>query len=140
MNLIVHKIMRYMESEEWQEIDMMKMKLGFQVLIHDFLMIGFILGLAKYLGMFTDSLVFFLGFGLLKLTAGGIHFKTSLLCLLSTSTFIITGVVIANHINLSLYGILCIFLICMMILWIVAPQGTKNNPICEKDYIKRKKP
>lgn len=128
-----------MEMEEWTEMEIMKMRLGFQVLIHNVLMIGFILVLADFLGIFTDSVILLIGYGLLKLTAGGIHFKKSILCLLSTSAFIVYGVSIAGNINLSLYRILFIYLICMLILWKVAPQGTENNPISQKNYYKLKR-
>ncbi|MCM1499558.1 MAG: accessory gene regulator B family protein [Clostridium sp.] len=139
MDLIVNKLLKQMEMKDWSEVEMMKMKLGLQVLIHDFLMISFILLLAKGLGIFTDSVILFIGYALLKITAGGIHFKKSSLCLLGTSAFIIAGVFIAKHITLSFGGISCIYFVCMAVLWIVAPQGTQNNPVFQEKYDKLKR-
>lgn len=139
MNLIVNKVLQYMKPEEWSEVEMMKMKLGLQVLIHDLVMVGFILALAGYLEIFTEAVILFAGYGLLKVTAGGIHFKKSWLCLLSTSTFIVMGTFIAEHIELAFYQILCMYLVCMAVLWIVAPQGTQNNPISPGKYDRLKR-
>lgn len=135
MDYVISKILRYMElEEEWSELEKMKMQLGLQVLCHNFFMVSCILLLAKLLGIFTDAGVLLMAYGLLKLTAGGIHFSKSLFCLFGTGIFIVGGVIVARHMNLSFFQITLIYGICMLILWLIGPQGTENNPILPRYY------
>ena len=94
MELLADKIVTYIvtENSEWTELESMKMKLGVQVLFHNIFMIGLILMFAKILGIFKNSAVLFATFGILKMTAGGVHFQKSYQCLFSTGLFIFSGV------------------------------------------------
>lgn len=138
MNFMVETILKHMEleNEKWSEMERLKMKLGFQVFFHNILMISCILLIAKTLGIYMDSVILLTGYGLLKLNAGGIHFEKSWACLLSTCAFVIGGVIISRHLKICFYCVLFIYILCMAILWIVGPQGTKNNPISYKYYNK----
>ena len=136
---MVDKLIQCIKSKEWTEIDIMKMRLGLQVLIHNIFMVGFILMISECLGIFTYALILLISYGLLKVAAGGIHFKKSSLCLLSTGAFIVCGVWIAKNIKVSLYKVILIYFICMLVLWKIAPKGTDNNPIAPKYYHKLKK-
>ncbi len=133
MDLIVNKILECIKTNE-DEIEILKMRLGIEVLIHNILMIGSILIFAKMLGIFSDAVILFIGYGLLKMTAGGIHFKKSISCILGTGAFIICGSNIAKKLELSFATVLVIYIICTIILWITAPQGTENNPVSQKNY------
>lgn len=135
---MVETIMKHMEleNEKWSEIERSEMKLGFQVLLHNILMIGFILLLAKILGIYMDSVILLTGYGLLKLNAGGIHLEKSWACLLCTCAFVIGGVIISRYLEIPFYCVLLIYILCMALLWIIGPQGTKNNPISKKNYNK----
>lgn len=141
LNFIVSKIMKHMDMKkcEWSDLEILKMQLGFQVLLHNILMIGCILALAKFLGIFKDSAMLLVSYGLLKMNAGGIHFEKSFMCLLSTSVFIISGAAIARHIEIPFYVILLGYGICMTLLWILGPQGTANNPISISNYKRMKR-
>lgn len=138
MNLVVERTMNHMKlrKENWSQLEVMKMQLGFQVLFHNFFMITCILILAKVLGIFSDSVILLISYGMLKLTAGGIHFEKSSICLMSTSAFIIFGVVISRHLEISFCAVLLIYVVCMIVLWIIGPQGTENNPISKNNYDK----
>lgn len=138
MEFLVSKLMKCMETEEndWTELERLKMQLGFQVLLHNLFMIGIILIVAKMLGIFTEAVALFIGYGLLKITAGGIHFQKSCACLLSTGVFVIGSVYLLRNIKLSFPVVLLIYLICVVVLWIVGPQGTENNPISEDNFYK----
>lgn len=61
MELLADKIVTYIvtENSEWTELELMKMKLGVQVLFHNIFMIGLILMFAKILGIFKNSAVLF---------------------------------------------------------------------------------
>ena len=94
MELLADKIVTYIvtENSEWTELELMKMKLGVQVLFHNIFMIGLILMFAKILGSFKNWAVLFATFGIFKMTAGGVHFQKSYQCLFSTGLFIFSGV------------------------------------------------
>lgn len=120
----------------WSKIEIMKMQLGFQILIHNIAMITCILVLAKVLGIFSDSVLLLTAYGLLKMSAGGIHFEKSLTCLISTGIFIVCGVFVSSFIKIKLSAVVLIYVICIVALWIIGPQGTDNNPISKRNYKK----
>lgn len=141
MNLLINKIIKHLENKEskWSEIEILKMQLGFQILIHNFFMICFIIILSAVLQMLLESMILLISYGVLKVNAGGIHFKKSSLCLLSTCIFVICGVVTSRHIYFPFYLVLFIYISCIITLWIIGPQGTKNNPILPHNYCKMKR-
>ena len=67
MELLADKIVTYIvtENSEWTELELMKMKLGVQVLFHNIFMTGLILMFAKILGIFKNSVILFATFGIL---------------------------------------------------------------------------
>lgn len=134
MNFISEKILRFLGGDSLSPIEQMKLKLGIQVLCHNILMISVILSAALFFGMFKDALILFFCYGILKMHAGGIHFKKSWQCLSGTSAFIFGGVVLARHLTVSSACSVLLYLVCILILWYVGPQGTSNNPISESNY------
>lgn len=141
MGYFANKIMHHMitNHSEWTEIEKMKMKLGFEVLLHNIFMIGSILIVAQLFGILTDSVFLMTAYGLLKINAGGIHLKKSSTCLLATGLFVFSGVMIAKQITLPLPAVILIYVVCILMLWKIGPQGTKNNPISPHKYKKLKR-
>lgn len=94
METITNKIIGYLDSDEniWDDVDRARMALGLQVLIHNFIMISVILIIAQMVGIPGEAVILLVAYGLLKITAGGIHFKKSATCLLGTGVFVIAGV------------------------------------------------
>lgn len=66
--------------------------------------------------------------------SGGIHFHKSWQCLTVTTSFIIGGVLLAQHMTLQLKWIIFLYILSILLLWIIGPQGTRNNPITEYHY------
>ncbi len=141
METITNKIIGYLDSDEniWDDVDRARMALGLQVLIHNFIMISVILIIAQMVGIPGEAVILLVAYGLLKITAGGIHFKKSATCLLGTGVFVIAGVLASRQLNISLSYMIFIYLICMFIFAIVGPQGTKNNPVSVENYKRLKK-
>lgn len=141
MEVIANKIVNYLDIDElnWNDLDRMQMVLGMQILIHNIIMISAILLTAKISGILGESIILLTAYGILKITAGGIHFKKSLACLLGTGCFIFAGVCISRQLHIHLAYITLTYAVCMMIIAIVGPQGTKNNPILADDYEKLRK-
>lgn len=123
-----------LDEGKWSQMQLMKMRLGFEVLFHNIFMISFVLATAAVCGIFFDALILLFSYGLLKLTVGGIHFKKSSVCLISTSAFVIFGTSISRIMKISMYTVLLIYIICLIFIWLIGPQGTKNNPISPRHY------
>lgn len=142
METIANKIVGYLDKDEniWSDVERAQMLLGLQVLIHNIVMIGMILIVAEIIGIFREAVILLTAYGMLKTTVGGIHFKKSAACLLGTGIFVIMGVMMSHKMNISLINIIFIYIVCMIVLVIVGPQGTENNPISEENHkrLKRK--
>lgn len=140
MEIIAKRIVNYLDGEQkfWDDLDRMRMMLGIQIVLHNIIMIGTILLVAQILDIVLEATVLLMAYGALKMSAGGIHFKKSSYCLMCTGMFVGAGVFISKHLNMELFKVIVIYLICFIVLTIIAPQGTENNPISEKNYDKLK--
>ena len=141
METIANRIANYLDADRtiWSDIDRMRMVLGIQVLLHNIIMVGTILFAAKITGTFWETVILLTAYGVLKMEAGGVHFKKSSACLLGTGIFVEAGVVISRQLNLNLIHIALVYAVCLIVLAIIGPQGTENNPISEKNYEKLRK-
>lgn len=138
METIANRIVNYLDTDNttWNDVDRMRMNLGLQVIIHNIVMIGTILLVSKIAGIFLEAIVLLAAYGALKMTAGGIHFKKSLACLVGTGIFVVAGVLVSRQLNMELFHIILIYLACLIILAKIGPQGTENNPISDENYEK----
>lgn len=97
MEFITEKLLNILACAETTQLERMKLKLGLQVLCHNIWMTCVILILAGYLRLFQESFILFISYGILKIHVGGIHFHKSWQCLTVTTSFIIGGVLLAQH-------------------------------------------
>lgn len=141
MQYIINKFVEYLDCDKviWNDLERMEMKLGLQVLIHNVIMIGTILSVAKIINIFGEAFILMTAYGILKMTCGGIHLKKSLSCLLATGAFVILGTWVTKYMSMNLKYISTIYLICLILIVAIGPQGTKNNPISSENYKKFKK-
>lgn len=141
MEATANKIVHYLDPDQaiWNEIERMQMVLGLQVLIHNIVMTGTILFTAAFIGMIREASILLMAYGALKMTVGGVHFKTSCACLIGTETFVTVGVLLSRRLDISIMGILMIYAACVIVLMAIGPQGTKNNSITEENYEKLRK-
>ena len=106
MEFITEKLLNILACAETTQLERMKLKLGLQVLCHNIWMTCVILILAGYLRLFQESFILFISYGILKIHVGGIHFHKSWQCLTVTTSFIIGGVLLAQHMPLQLKWII----------------------------------
>ncbi len=140
MEWIVNHVMEYMDVDgEWSELDKMKMRLGLQVLFHNVWMTAVILVVAGLMGVLKEGAVLFLAFGLLKMNMGGLHFQTSSACLLSTGVFVIGGSFLSRHMVVPFWVVMGLYVVCIVVFVLLGPQGTKNNPLSEENYVKARR-
>lgn len=140
MKYIVDKIIRIIDEQNslYSEVDILKMRLGFEILIHNILMVGTILIIAFVCDIFYESVVLLFVYGLLKLNAGGIHCKTSSGCLIATLVFVLGGVYMGKKLDIDLLATVIIYDFCTVVLYFIAPQGTSNNPVSKENYSRLK--
>ena len=134
MEFITEKILNMLGTDDITQLERMKLKLGLQVLCHNIWMTSVILILAWYMGLFQESLILFISYGILKIHVGGVHFHKSWQCLTATTSFIIGGVLLAQRMTVQPEWIMFIYIFSILLLWIIGPQGTRNNPISESNY------
>lgn len=140
MERIVNSVIAYLDANgEWSELEKMKMRLGFQVLFHNVWMVAVILIVGGFMGVLKEAVVLFLAFGLLKINMGGLHFQTSLACLLSTGTFVIGGSFLSRHMEIPFWIVAGLYVVCIVVFAVLGPQGTKNNPLSEESYQKARR-
>ena len=141
METIAKKIVQYLDKDEtiWNNIDRMHMVLGIEVLLHNITMLGTILVVALIFRVFIDAVILLSAYGVLKMSAGGIHFKKSSSCLIGTGIFAGIGIIYPRYMDIELFLVILIYIICLIVFFIVGPQGTENNPISEENLIKMKK-
>lgn len=141
MEKIANKIVEFLDKDRtvWDDKGRMLMVLGFEVLLHNIIMIGAILATAEIFGIFTEAAILLAAYGALKMSAGGIHFKKSFTCLVGTGIFVVMGVVCSKHMYIGIVPVVIIYVICLVVLIIVGPQGTENNPIAKDDLKSMKK-
>lgn len=140
METIVKKIVNYLDADEriWNEKERMEMMLGLEILVHNIVMIVTILLMAKVIGIFVEAMLLLTAYGILKMTAGGIHFNKSSSCLLATGAFVMGGAVISHNFSMDILISVWIYIVCIFFLAFIGPQGTPNNPISREKYKKLK--
>ena len=131
---MIEKILNILETTDTTQLEHMKLKLGIQVLCHNIWMTFIILFMSWHLGLFQESLILFLSYGILKIHVGGVHFHKSWQCLTATTSFIIGGVLLAHNMTLPLEWIVILYVFSILVLWSIGPQGTWNNPISDSNY------
>lgn len=141
METIANRIVNYLDSDKtmWSDMDRLRMSLGLQVIIHNIIMIGTILLASCFAGIFMEAVVLLTAYGAMKMSAGGVHFKRSFMCLIGTGLFVVLGVLVSRQLSMDLFHIILIYLTCLIILAKIGPQGTENNPISEENYEKLRK-
>lgn len=141
METIANKIASYLDTDQttWNETERIQMVLGLQVLLHNIVMIGTILFLTALTGMLWEASILLTAYGILKMAAGGVHFKTSCACLIATTAFVMTGVLVSWQLDIGLASIFIIYAACFIALMGMGPQGTENNPVSEENFEKLRK-
>lgn len=136
LNIITHKIIYTLDKNNTcTEIEYLQMYYGLQNIIYNITVTSLILLLSLIIGTFTETLLSFIVFGILRVTAGGYHFNSISKCIISTTLLMILSGKFSQiiHIHLTLCIISCIFLNTIFFLYI--PRGTHKNPY-SLEYIK----
>ena len=91
-----------------------------------------IFGIAIILHLFKELLILLLFFNMLRLVGFGLHAKSSLNCLFSSTIIFIGLTLISKYVSLSLPIRLVISTLCVINLTIYAPADTEKRPLVNK--------
>jgi len=111
------------------ELDRIKITYGMEILLDNLLKFLFIFVLSVLLGIAKEAMFVLIGFGVLRLKAGGMHCKRNSSCWIVSTLVTIGGGFFGklDFISLEVGGFM--FVISMVILLIYAPAGTDNCPV-----------
>ena len=105
LNIITHKIIYTLDKNNTcTEIEYLQMYYGLQNIIYNITVTSLILLLSLIIGTFTETLLSFIVFGILRVTAGGYHFNSISKCIISTTLLMILSGKFSQiiHIHLTL--------------------------------------
>ena len=120
------------------EIERLKMILGFESLLHQFVLIGIIIIFACVLEIVRPVTLFLAVFGTYRTFAGGFHLSTSLRCTIATTAIMIIGTKLALAISMKIGATFLIWAVILVIVWFYVPRLTSNHPI-EQEQCKKLK-
>lgn len=123
---------------ERNKLEKDKMQYGIEIMLYNISSVGLILLIALLVGVFKESIIVYLAFGILRLLAGGMHFDTSIECLFTTSFVVIGGAKVSHFYQMEDKLIIAVFIILEIFIWLYAPSGTAEHPIDDEDRNKLK--
>ena len=121
------------------EVEQAQIAYGFQVLMYKILTMAVIFFIAALLGLAYETLCVCVGFGLFRLCAGGLHLNTRIGCLLTTGSIMIGGGALGRYVTFPTWSLVIIYAVVLTGVFLIAPQGTLNNPISPQDQKTMKK-
>ena len=113
---------------------------GFEILISNVVYTLVFLAIAILTKSFVESLLFLIGFYIVRSTAGGFHARTYRMChflfIINHSVLIVLVKTIADNMYpLLIYGVM---LICALIIFVLAPVDHPNKRFSESEVFKFK--
>jgi accessory gene regulator B len=118
-------------------LELMKMKLGFQIIFINLTKFTLIFITAAQLNLLKETMFMSVVFGSLRRSAFGLHAKNSIICTVTSSMIFIFGAHISYYIKLSNSSILIVALIINLAVYKYAPADTENHPLIGKMLRKR---
>lgn len=121
------------ESDEYQVV-----RYGVLLTLETVYKVLIILILGCLLGVFKETLAFFVGFSGFRRYAGGFHMKSSMGCFLTVA--LLWGIsMISTYINFNAFSYMVCFAISFVLILCFAPSWTKESVIKDYSEIKRRK-
>lgn len=117
---------------------------GIELILSTIINVSFILLVSSIFGCLIESILFMIVFGMLRTTAGGIHAKTHITCLMAYSTvsFILIFICqfIANYNNFMVgIVVISVIFISVVLVFRYAPVGSENKPLSEQEILEYRK-
>lgn len=117
------------ERTQLGEIDRLKVKLGFEVLLINASKGVIIYGLSLLRGSFFLTAITHVSFNFLKKTSFGLHAKNSFNCTLTSLLIFLVLPIFLEGVIISLGIFLVISFLCFLAFFLYAPADTEKNPL-----------
>lgn len=102
---------------------------GFQVVYGALIKILLLMGISLLLGTFVSTMVVTGSFAILRVFAGGLHFKSYTKCAYFSLTSLLLGGILAKYIPYNIIFSLIVTLFAFIIFKLYAPVENENRPI-----------
>ncbi|MBW9159446.1 accessory gene regulator B family protein [Clostridium tagluense] len=137
---ITTKLFNYFKNHlNLNSSEMEKLYLGIIIIFLNILKLLFVAIVSFFIGMIKEVLILFIMFGTLRLTAAGIHLKSSLGCTIVSLIVFIGSAYLTIKYPLSIPLTCIVSIICTVLLYKYSPADTENRPILEKEHRKKLK-
>lgn len=111
------------------ELENAKMIYGLEVWLDNLLKVICIIILSLVLGILKEAMLVFLGFGVLRVQAGGFHFDKNVMCWITSILITVGGGYLVSLDIIRQYTAILLLLITFVIISLYAPSGTRNHPV-----------
>ena len=111
------------------EIERLKIKYGIQLILNMLtkILVSFLIG--AIIGLFMETLLLVLFFGIIRLYSGGAHYDSDKMCWIVTVAIFVGGALFSNVVDMNIYFFVVSILTATVLLWKYAPSQTTKNPI-----------
>lgn len=133
-NMIINSSVKILENNfpEYDEIKLAELRYGLEGFYMLITKLVVIFGAAWFLGIFKEAIILLLLFNVLRLTGFGLHASKSWMCWISSSLVFLLCPYLCINLNIPIYILLSIGIICLVCFWLYAPADTKNRPLINK--------
>ncbi|QAA31127.1 accessory gene regulator B family protein [Clostridium manihotivorum] len=122
LNLYIHK----------EGIDLLKLKLGIEIILINLTKFTIIFSIAAYTGLIKESILMSTVFASLRKSAFGIHAKNSVICTIVSVNMFVTGAYMSRYIPINNIMVVTIFTFIITLLYKYAPADTESHPLLSK--------
>jgi len=121
------------------QLEVEKLYLGIMVIGISISELIIVFIIAFFIGIIKGVILFTIMFAILRLTAAGVHCKSSLACIIFTSIIYIGSSYISIKCPLNMHLTFIISIISTLLLYKYSPADTENRPILGEEHRKKLK-
>lgn len=104
---------------------------GFQLLLMAFVSYAVVLSSAYLFGVFREMLIAIGAYILMRITVGGCHANSRIVCLITYSGILYSSILLAGILTLSWHVVLLLYLVNITLLILYAPGDTVQQPMIQ---------
>lgn len=139
-NFICAKMFGHLKKQSnLDDIELEKLYLGIMVIVFNISELILVFITAFFVGILKEVLLLFIMFAALRITAAGLHFRSNLVCLITTITSYIGSAYISKNFPINISSACLVSFICGILLFKYAPADTEKRPILGEKHRKRLK-
>lgn len=131
--IITQMVIKYFEKTiKFDELEREKLYLGILSVVTNFIKILIICLISLAMDLLEETLIIMIIFGSLRLTAAGLHAKSSLTCTITSILAFIGGAYMSKQLVINTTDFIITAGIIVILLYKYSPADTENRPILDK--------